>query len=587
MSRWLAMAVLLAGCSGATQPDASDVVVDSARPDVVIAVDAQPDVQRDVQADVQADVQQDTPPVDTGVDAEPDVTPPPPVDAGATRCLVSADCPSGTHCDLAQCVQDCSTGTACSSGTTCSARARCLARGVLDQDTPPTPLPVLLSVTPSVVSLDPGVTAFDFTLSATGHVAFRVEPSEPWLNVAISRGEFDNTLTVHATVDPAMIPSGTNAANVLVYSSAGNGLVAVRIPPAVDGTYRGALTYDSIVMPTFSPLGTTTPTAMGSTQFAIWVHSDGTVRARIDPDHSLVWPSSTTGPAEGSGTLTAGTGTAPPHLDLRLFQLLDSTAVQPLFGLETPVAVASPLPAQPIGRELLLSLNAGPGGTLNGTVTERIHGLSASPIEMRGTARLTWMIGVAAPAITLGPVPTMPGGPSRTVGIQPAGCALLPTGAGQCSLTATPTERAACLLGHMNRAFGLHTFYAPTLAPAHYTSPAASPSSLFALPPSGTLGAGGANPYTGTRTACQSDLGTDLRTDRDSSTGGQGCVNPSEMQCTRWLAGTLFPPFDTLMRYQYAFNVARAWSELYLLVGNQSLVDAIAASTTGLDPTVS
>src|SRR4051794_10658336 len=44
-------------------------------------------------------------------------------------CIISADCPSGTHCDLGECIQDCNADNACADRKTCSARARCLGDG--------------------------------------------------------------------------------------------------------------------------------------------------------------------------------------------------------------------------------------------------------------------------------------------------------------------------------------------------------------------------------------------------------------------------------------------------------------------------
>src|SRR5262249_55375355 len=53
----------------------------------------------------------------------PDVMsqPPAPV-SDKSPCIISADCPAGTHCDLGECLQDCNTDQPCSGAQSCSAR---------------------------------------------------------------------------------------------------------------------------------------------------------------------------------------------------------------------------------------------------------------------------------------------------------------------------------------------------------------------------------------------------------------------------------------------------------------------------------
>src|SRR5882672_8207206 len=62
-------------------------------------------------------------------------TPPPATDH--PLCVISADCPAGEHCDLGECVQDCSTVDPCTGGLVCTARARCAKPDESDQDPPP------------------------------------------------------------------------------------------------------------------------------------------------------------------------------------------------------------------------------------------------------------------------------------------------------------------------------------------------------------------------------------------------------------------------------------------------------------------
>lgn len=53
------------------------------------------------------------------------------------ECILSADCPSGLHCDLGECTQECNTDVACSANLSCSSRARCLAPSEPDDDPAP------------------------------------------------------------------------------------------------------------------------------------------------------------------------------------------------------------------------------------------------------------------------------------------------------------------------------------------------------------------------------------------------------------------------------------------------------------------
>ena len=63
---------------------------------------------------------------------------PPSARTSKTLCVLSADCPAGTHCDLGECVQECNEQTPCPEAETCSTRARCLADSEPDQDPVPT-----------------------------------------------------------------------------------------------------------------------------------------------------------------------------------------------------------------------------------------------------------------------------------------------------------------------------------------------------------------------------------------------------------------------------------------------------------------
>src|SRR5262249_27227849 len=62
-------------------------------------------------------------------------SPPPQPTSAKPACVISADCPAGTHCDLEQCIQDCNTAVACSdAATACSSRGRCMPAGHPDSE---------------------------------------------------------------------------------------------------------------------------------------------------------------------------------------------------------------------------------------------------------------------------------------------------------------------------------------------------------------------------------------------------------------------------------------------------------------------
>ena len=58
---------------------------------------------------------------------------------GSNGCIISADCPASTHCDLGECVQDCNADSKCGKGLVCSPRGRCIKSQELDADPPPAP----------------------------------------------------------------------------------------------------------------------------------------------------------------------------------------------------------------------------------------------------------------------------------------------------------------------------------------------------------------------------------------------------------------------------------------------------------------
>ncbi|MEI7837238.1 MAG: hypothetical protein WCK05_12625, partial [Planctomycetota bacterium] len=229
-----------------------------------------------------------------------DAQPPPPVDASGAHCVISADCPSGTHCDLGECIQACNQIDPCSGQMTCTPRGRCLVAdaGSREEDPPPVTPSGSLQLSPTTIPLTVGQSTFSITMTAPGLTRYRIESTVPWLSVMNVRGTFTNSILLPVAITP-LIPLDGSPGALRVYTSQGQGEVDVSAPTQLQGVYRGMLSFDHVHL-----TGTSmdAPLTLGATRIGIQLRQDhNVVQARIDPEASTLWPASSIGPAQGSG----------------------------------------------------------------------------------------------------------------------------------------------------------------------------------------------------------------------------------------------------------------------------------------------
>src|SRR5690606_29242146 len=98
-------------------------------------------------------------------------------------CIIGADCPEGTHCDLGVCMQSCSTEAPCAGELVCSPRGRCIEPNAADRDPPPVPEHIgTLRADPIAAELSELDDRFDVRLvtDAAELVRYRVEVRAPF-----------------------------------------------------------------------------------------------------------------------------------------------------------------------------------------------------------------------------------------------------------------------------------------------------------------------------------------------------------------------------------------------------------------------
>ncbi|HEX8793196.1 MAG TPA: hypothetical protein VF765_19770, partial [Polyangiaceae bacterium] len=199
-------------------------------------------------------------------------TPPPGPDSAHPACVISADCPAGEHCDLEECIQDCSTANPCTAPLTCSPRGRCLSPGVPDTDPTPTgKYQGTLTVTPANVLLTGKSTSFTVTLKSDSMqpVRYRLQLDGSYLSVAKASGSFTGSTTITVNVDSSSLKGKDATGDVKVYTTLGDGFVAAPIHAGVTGSYKGKLHYDE------------GPITLGDTAFSLdLVESSGAVQGR-------------------------------------------------------------------------------------------------------------------------------------------------------------------------------------------------------------------------------------------------------------------------------------------------------------------
>jgi hypothetical protein len=320
-------------------------------------------------------------------DPNPDIPaePPPPITSD-DACIISADCPAGTHCDLGECIQDCNTDAPCSESLACSVRARCIEPDGEDRD----PLPVTehtgtVNLEPTAAELTELDDTFELKLTtdSSALVNYRVELRAPFLHFTTpERGQFAGSTTLRFTVDPSGLSGTITPGTVLVHTTLGDVVANASIRVGLTGSYQGVLRY----------LSGNTP--LGDVGIALdMLDNNGDVRVRVDPERSMTFPSVGSAVATGRGIFTFSEG-----LSVTVAQVYGETFGGARNHFE-----------RPIGRRISFSLQAKERGKLEGTFEEQIHGVLDQPIRLIGTAYLEPLPQEQAlDEFTIAEPPTMP-----------------------------------------------------------------------------------------------------------------------------------------------------------------------------------
>ena len=306
----------------------------------------------------------------------------------AALCAISADCPSSSHCDLGECIQNCDDTHACSRGTACSARARCLPENAADVDpTPSTAYLGTVSAAPLTTLLTDSDQIFKVTLTSSGNklVHYRIQLDAPHLSIKDLRGEFTGSKVVKFTVDVSRLKGTLDIpGSVKFFTDLGDVTVSAPIHTGITGKYRGSLRFDGGLV------------NLGDARVALDVlETNGDVTVRFDPEQSLLFPESSTGPATGFGSYAEG----------QPIELNGSQRFERAFGGTRNHF------ARDIGRRTKLKLTPDGNGNLSGTFEDNIYGLFEQPVKVSGSVSLQYQPHAGRPDFQLTPNAVMPGAP--------------------------------------------------------------------------------------------------------------------------------------------------------------------------------
>jgi hypothetical protein len=358
------------------------------------------------------------------------ITTPPPAVSEHPICIVSADCPAGTHCDLGECVQACNIARPCESNQFCSARARCVSRTEEDVDvTPDGKFKGVLSAKTSASALSELDTQLSVTLTSSQAdvpVRYRIQVEGPHLSVAEPRGEFKGSTTIQVAVSGAKFSGQDVPGTIRIFSDLGETALAANLHAGLKGLYRGALSYDDGAI------------ALGDARVRIALDEiDGGVLAWIDPSESLLFPED----AKNGLTAATGSGTrAGSKLTLTIGQRLPKA-----FG-----GARNHL-GRDIGRQLTITMKPTTGGGWSGSFEEIISGLFVQPVTRTGTVVLAYEGREGLPKIALNralPSVTLSAAELSRIHSGWPDCTSLVQNYGNCRLdwaTASSAERARCL----------------------------------------------------------------------------------------------------------------------------------------------
>ncbi len=280
-------------------------------------------------------------------------------------CIISADCPSASHCDLGECVQDCNNENPCKKGLVCSERARCIEKSGSDTDPAPVTSQVgTISVDPAFAEIAEQDTTFDVRLSTTSMtpVEYRVDLRAPFLAlIGDARGTVTDEKALSFRVSPRGLSAAVTPGTILIHTALGDAVVSPSIRVGVGGTYQGVMRYLS------------GSTAFGDVSIAAVVRDDhGDIEMALDPERSMTFPRMQSGLAAGHGRFTFSDGLA-----VTVTQSIDANYGESRNHFQ-----------RPLGRQVRFSLKPSRGGHLEGTFEETVYGLFARPIVLHGTAYL-------------------------------------------------------------------------------------------------------------------------------------------------------------------------------------------------------
>jgi hypothetical protein len=304
------------------------------------------------------------------MESEPDdheaSDPPPPLEQGgdAELCIISADCASGSHCDLGECVQNCHRDNPCEEGLICSARARCLDEGAEDIDpAPPTEKAgdVQVDPTATVLTEEDDRLLIRLTSSSREAVRYRIVTSAPYLSVQEPRGEFEEEVVLEIDVHSDGLQGRHMPGTVRILTNLGELTVDAPIRTGMTGAYEGSLEYYAGDVP------------LGQARLALdLLETNGDVQVRVHRDQSLLFPSESGEDTYGRGIFTVTGG-----VEFRISHLLPANAGGSRNRL-----------GRPIGREVTMKLNPAAQGVLEGSFEEKIYGLFEQPVTLKGTMQL-------------------------------------------------------------------------------------------------------------------------------------------------------------------------------------------------------
>jgi hypothetical protein len=309
---------------------------------------------------------------------------PAPAGDATPPCVISADCPRGQYCELAQCVQSCSTETPCPNGETCMARGECVSPGSEESSEPEAVLAEAagaLQTLPSRVTLTEADKAFRVSIVSTwSHpLRYRVEVDGGFLRPIQTKGQLNTQLDLDVVVSPPA-DAGIHDGVVRIITEGGTVSVPVSLSVGFSGVYSGNVSYGDAAGQLL----------FGSAALQIGFQDNGRdLRGQIDERHSLLYPKRVV----GSGRYTSGDG------------LVDITFVQlvPRSGTDFALIDRSILRTTRI-----LAHRGRSADSLVGTVTETIEGLFSSPVQLTGDIQLRRVGALAQPIGEAAPAPALP-----------------------------------------------------------------------------------------------------------------------------------------------------------------------------------